>query len=309
MSSHRSTVVLSFAACALLSVGCGSSRTSVWEDDTTTAPTTAAQNASPEGAQRRTALLAEANAAWAERGDEAKLRVAIAKWEEALALDGSHTEEWAALSHGYFFLADGHLSFDEAKQQEMMETFEKGTRAGERGLLAVSPAFATRMREGARIEEVVNLFERSAVPALYWRSANLGKWASAQGFATLLSYKDEIRAVMTRCLALDANYFYAAPHRYFGAFFSRAPAYAGGDLAQSKIHFEASIAIEPRYFATHVLFASDYCQKSQNRALFDEQLNLVINGDPAALPAALPENLVEQHKARELMARADELFE
>lgn len=309
MTSHRSTVVLSLAACALLSIGCGGSRQSVWEDDTTTAPTTAGQNATPAAQERRTALLAEATAAWAERGDEAKLRVAIAKWEEALALDGTHTEDWAALSHGYYFLADGHLSFDEAKAEEMMATFEKGTRAGERGLLAVSPTFATRMHEGARIEDVVSLFERNAVPALYWRSANLGKWASAQGFATLLSYKDEIRAVMTRCLALDATYFYGAPHRYFGAFFSRAPAYAGGDLAKSKEHFEASLAIEPRYFATHVLFASDYAQKAQNRAIFDEQLNFVINGDANALPDVSPENLVEQRKARELMARADELFE
>ena len=309
MTSHRSTVVLSLAACALLSVGCGSSRQSVWEDDTTTAPTTAAQNATPGAADQRTTLLTEATAAWAERSDEAKLRLAIEKWEAAVALDGTHADDWAALSHGYYFLADGHLSFDEAKQEEMMATFEKGTRAAEKGLLAVSPAFAARMHEGARIEEVVSLFERDAVPCLYWRSANLGKWASAQGFATLVSYKDEIRAVMTRALALDANYFYGAPHRYFGAFFARAPAYSGGDLNMSKEHFEASIAQEPRYFATHVLYAGDYAVKSQNRALFTEQLNLVVNGDPQALPEAGPENLAEQRKARELLARADELFE
>lgn len=309
MTSHRSTVVLSLAACALLSVGCGSSRQSVWEDDTTTAPTTAAQNTTPGAAEQRTALLTEATAAWAERGDEAKLRLAITKWEAALAIDGSHADDWAALAHAYYFLADGHLSFDEAKAEEMMATFEKGTRAAEKGLLVVSPAFAARMREGARIEEVVSLFERDAVPCLYWRSANLGKWASAQGFATLVSFKDEIRAVMTRCLALDATYFYGAPHRYFGAFFARAPAYAGGDLNKSREHFEASIAQEPRYFATHVLFASDYAQKSQNRALFEEQLNFVINGDPNAIPEIAPENLVEQRKARELLARADEIFE
>jgi len=308
MTRHPFTVVLMLAAGALLSVGCGSSRQSVWEEGTT-APTATAQASEPAAQERRTTLLAEASAAWAERGDEAKLRVAIAKWEEALGMGGGSVEEWSALSRGYYFLADGHLSFDESKQEEMLATFEKGTRAAERGLIVASPAFETRMREGARIEETMSLFDRSAVPALYWRSTNLGKWASAQGFATLLSYKDEIRAVMSRCLDLDATFFYGAPHRYFGAFFSRAPAYAGGDLAKSKEHFEASIAIEPRYFATHVLFAGDYAVKSQNRAVFTEQLNLVINGDPNALPDVAPENLVEQRKARDLMARADEIFE
>jgi len=89
--------------------------------------------------------------------------------------------------------------------------------------MALSSDFAQRMQAGTRIEEAVSILDRTAVPALYWRSANLGKWAAAQGFATLLSYKDEIRAVMTRCLELDANYFFAGPHRYFGAFYARAP--------------------------------------------------------------------------------------
>jgi tetratricopeptide (TPR) repeat protein len=302
------------ATAALLTVtvaaglaGCGGgSRQSVWDEDTTA---NAARATTPEAQSARATLMQEAAAAWARRSDEAQLRTAIAKWEEALGIDGTNADEWAQLSRAYYFLADGHLAFEEAKAEEMMATYEKGTRAAERGLMVASPAFATRMREGGKIEESVSLIDRTGVPCLYWRSANLGKWASAQGFATVLSYKDEIKAVMTRVLELDPGYFYAAPHRYFGAFFARAPAYAGGDLNKSREHFEASIRVEPNYFATRVLYAQDYAVKAQNRALFTEQLNYVINGNPAAVPEVEPENRAEQRKARDLLARADDLFE
>jgi hypothetical protein len=46
-----------------------------------------------------------------------------------------------------------------------------------------------------------------------------------------------------------------------------------------------------------------------NRDLFEEDLNYVINADPSALPDAMPENLYEQEKARELLKHTSILFE
>lgn len=288
---------------ASLALGCGSSRQSAWDTTPQHTQVTAAQR------QQATTAAQTGDAAWAERGTEARLRAAIAAWEQVVAANPSDHETLTKLSHAYYFLADGYLSFDEAHQPEMMSTFEKGTQAAEHALMALSSDFAQRMQAGTRIEEAVSILDRSAVPALYWRSANLGKWASAQGFATLLSYKDEIRAVMTRCLELDANYFYAAPHRYFGAFYARAPSFAGGDLVRSKEHFEQSLRFAPNYFATRVLYAQDYAVKAQERATFDAQLAYVLAHQPSELPDAEPENTVEQHKARDLQARAGDLFE
>ena len=72
--------------------------------------------------------------------------------------------------------------------------------------------------------------------------------AVARGFATILSYKDEIRAIMARCLELDAAYFHSGPHRYFGAFYARVPAFAGGDLERSREHFDTALSVDPNYF-------------------------------------------------------------
>lgn len=295
------------AVVAAFAVGCGASREAVWE---TTPDDTAAEPQTEEQVSRRQQLIEEGTAAWQNRGDLAQLRSAIEKWEQAAEMDPSDHEHWVRLARAYYFLADAHLSFDEANHEEMMETYEKGIQAAERALMALSPDFAQRMRAGSRIEEAVAILDAQAVPALYWRSSNMGKWGIAKGFATVLSYKDEIRAIMARCLELDATYYYYGPHRYFGAFYARVPAFAGGDLERSREHFETALEGAPGYLGTRSLMAEFYAVKSQNRQLFEEQLSAVIHADPSQLPEDVrPENELEQRRARVLLAKADELFE
>jgi len=306
--SHRGTIIGTALYCAL-ALGCGSSRDAVW--DTTPEDEGAQQNQSDEARSRRETLIAEGQEGWAQRAEEAPLAACIGKWEEAAEIDPSDHEHWVRLARAYYFLADGHMRFDEARNEEMIATFEKGIQAAERALVALSPDFAQRMRAGTRIEEAVAALDEAAVPALYWRSSNMGKWGIAKGFATILSYKDEIRAIMARCLELDANYFHTGPHRYFGAFYAKVPAFAGGDLERSREHFDTSLRGAPYYLGTRTLLAELYAVKSQNRALFEEQLNAVIEADPDANPEADvgPENRIEQRRATELLTRADELFE
>lgn len=295
------------ALCAIAAVGCGSSRDGAWENH----PDPAAEaNQSQEAADQRASLISEGETAWGSRQDEVSLESAIQKWEAAAEMDGSDPEIWVRLARAYYFYADGHMSFDEARTEEMVSTYEKGIQAAERALVALSPDFAQRMRAGTRIEEAITILDGSAVPALYWRSSNMGKWGIAKGFATILSYKDEIRAIMARCMELDATYFYHGPPRYFGAYYAKVPAYAGGDLDQSRQNFEQALAAAPDYLGTRTLMAQMYAVKAQDRAIFDEQLNAVISANVDDLdPAIRPENLIEQRRARVLLEQADELFE
>ncbi len=302
-------------ALALLgaSVACGSKMESAWETDLQSQQQAqsgqAQQEAGGEAADPRAALLAEAEAAWKARGEQGKVEEAIAKWEKALEMNRADAETWSKLSRAYYFLADCHLRFDESAEDRMAPTFDEGRKAAEKALSALSPEFARRMVDGERIEEAIRVLDRRAVPALYWRSANMGKWASYEGFATLLAYKDEVKAIMQWCLEQDESFYYGGPHRYFGAYFARIPAMAGRDLNKSKEHFEKSLRFEPNYFATRVLYAQDYAVNAQDRATFDAQIEYVLGHDPNVLPDAAPENVCEQRKARALKERAEEVFE
>lgn len=297
---------LSFAALLAFGVlaGCGASREAAWESTTPSG----AKGASLTDADRQ-AALADGEALFAERLDEQKLKAAIAKWEQVAGADPKDFETMIKLARAHYFWADGHMSFSEARTDELIATHEKAVQWAERALVAVSPDFAERMRNGTRIEEAVKVLDKRAVGALYWRSAAMGKWALAKGFATVLSYKDEVRAIMARCLELDEAYFFGGPHRYFGAFYAKLPSFAGGDLKKSAEHFEKALQFAPEYQGTRVLYAEQNAVKAQDKKLFETQLNAVVAANLDALPEAKPENTVEQKRAKALLAKESELFE
>jgi hypothetical protein len=87
-----------------------------------------------------------------------------------------------------------------------------------------------------------------------------------------------------------------------------APGFAGGDMKKSKQHFEKSMSIAPNYIGTKVLMAEVYAVKEQDRALFEKLLDEALAASDDTLPGLEPETRIEKEKAREMKAKARELF-
>jgi hypothetical protein len=266
-------------------------------------PLTAEQQAAAKAA------LDAGNAAWDGRSDEAKLREAIAKWEEAVKINAADWETYAKLARANYLLADGYLFFDESKHTEFLATYEKGLTMAETGMAALSTDFEKRRHAGTKIEDAAMVLGPEAVPLMYWFATNLGKWARAQNsMPTLLKHKDRIFKIMSRVYELNAEYFHGAPDRYFGAYYAVAPAFAGGDLGKSNEYFQKALQREPKYLATYVLIAENYAPKVQDRALFERHLKFVLEAPEDILPDLIPEARVEKRKAAKLMKEIDEKF-
>ncbi|MGB5810398.1 MAG: TRAP transporter TatT component family protein [Polyangiales bacterium] len=290
------------ACMVAIAAGCGSTREGAWE-------TSSGSVVLDESAKaQETQLVAAAQAAWLQRGDAAQAQAAIDNWQQAVDINPGNAQAWTDLSHAQFFYADCHARWDEANPDARKLGHETGIKSAERALGAQSAAFNDKMAAGDRIETAIEVLGPSAVPALYWRSSNLGAWASLESFATLLSYKDEVRAIMEFCLNNDPEYWYQGPDRYFGIFYARAPGFSGGDMTKSMEHFQRSIEAHPNYLGTHTYVASEWAVKEVDRPLFDQQLDFVLASDPNVIPAISPENVCEQRKAKDLMAEADDLF-
>lgn len=302
----RGALALSLVVTGTLLVACGPKRQAAWEQESAQKQTT--QPADPAAAEVSTQeLMSKAEAAWQERSDQAKVEEAIAAWEEVVAQNPTHAGALNNLARAYYFLADAHLR-PAGDDEAMLATYEKGILAGENAMMAISPDFKEQVTSGAKVEEAVKAIPKEGQEALYWYASSLGKFAVAKGFTTQLFYKDRIFAVMEHVLNLDETFFYGAPHRYFGAFYAKAPAFAGGDMAKAKEHFDKSLAIDERYLGTKVLYAEYYATKADDKEMFTTLLNDVISADPAIIPEVQPENVVEQEKAKALLAAADDMF-
>jgi tetratricopeptide (TPR) repeat protein len=263
-------------------------------------------------AEKHKALVAAGDAAWLERGNEAKLREALASWDAAVKLKEDDAETYQKLARGAYLLADGYLFFDSdkspEKMQEFLETHEMGQAYAEQGLRALSPDYEKRLAQGIPLEDAINALDRSAVPLMYWYDVNLGKWAKAQGIEETLRQKDKIFKIMSRVYDLDPDYFYGAPDRYFGSYYAVAPTFAGGDVNKSREYFDKSLKKSPNYLATHVLIAELLAPKLDDKALFERELKLVMDTPADVIPEVAPEAAIEKKKAERLMAKEDDLF-
>jgi len=307
---------LFFSGAMILALGCGTGRTSQWEAKPPAA-TAAASSPAGDGAGKPAtatatdtaeALLAAAEAAWQQRGSQAKTEEAIAAWEKATAARPDDGVTLAKLSRGLYFLADGHLRKLGTKSDAYLAAFERGTAAGERALAALSPSFKSKVMSGEKVEDAIKVMGPEGLEAMYWYAVNLGKWSRAKGFAATLGNKDRVKGVMSRALELSPSFFHAAPHRYFGAFYAVAPSFAGGDLDKSREHYETSLKMAPNYVGTKIIMAETYATKKQDRALFDRLIAEVLAVPDEVIPWLEPETRVEKEKAMELKAQGDALF-
>lgn len=288
------------SALALLSA-CGPGRQAAWDAK-------AGAPANPHKIAKSNQELYDAvDAAWSERELRPRLEEAIRILEQITTNDPNDGQAWTRLSRAYYLLADGAMRFA-GEDEAMQQTFEKGAMAGEKAMMSISEEFAQRVRADEKVETAVKAIPVDGQAAIYWYAANLSRFAVAKGFTTTLFYKDRIFAVMQHVLELDPTFFHGAPHRYFGAFYAKAPAFAGGDLAKAKEHFEKALAIDANYFSTKVLYAEFYAIKTEDKALFTQLLSDVNAAQPAQYPEVVAEQKIEQEKARRLLTQVEELF-
>jgi tetratricopeptide (TPR) repeat protein len=278
-----------------LASGCAG-RTAAWQEDTAQAG---------DGGDAAAPAEDAGDKHWEDRTSPDSIRKAIAAWEEKAAANPNDFDTLVKLTRAHYFLADGYLRSDDAAY---LETMDKGVSWGEQALMAGSPEFAERMQNKEKFYEAVTVIPKEAVPAAYWYAAALGKWAKKKSFAVLIGQKDNVRATMETCLKLNPDYYHAGPDRYFGAFYAIAPAFAGGDLEKSQIHYDKSLEGAPYFIGTKVLMAENLAVKNDDEETFKKLLAEVLEADPNAKPEIMPEMKVEQAKAKELLDNIDEYF-
>lgn len=287
---------LVLALAILMPLGCAG-RKAVWNQD----PAEASNGAGGDTAS----ATAAGDEHWAKRTSPDEIRAAIAEWEKVAEADPKNLDVMIKLTRGHYFLADGYLRDNE---KEYLATMDVAVKWGERAMVAASPDFEAKMRDGGKIPEAVKVVPKAGVPAMYWYASALGKWAKKKGFAVLLGQKDNVKATMDRCLELDPEFFYGGPHRYFGVYYAVAPAFAGGDLAKSKVHFNKSLELEANYVGTKVLWAAELAVKEQDEETFERLLNEVLAAPDDAIPELVPEIAIEKAKAKQLLAEQEDLF-
>jgi len=248
----------------------------------------------------------QGNAYWGKRASPKSAKLAVLFYKKAFELNKTDLMLAASLSKAYYFQAY-YVESDLSKRDTLyLKGAESAFRGFENSTFYQSFSDTTKFENNKMKLEAIKKAPIETIGVLFWWVNNQGKFLINKPIIDRIGSREILEVAMHRISTLDEDYYYGGPTRFFGMFYSRLP---GVPLDRAKLNFDQSLLDNPNFFGTRVLRARYYHTKLGNRELFEEDLKFVINGDPSLLPDAMPENLFEQEKAKELLNNTTILFE
>ena len=249
----------------------------------------------------------QGNAYWGKRASPKSAKLAVLFYKKAFELNQTDLILAASLSKAYYFQAY-YVDSDLSKRDTLyLKGAESALRGFENSTFYQSFSDTSKFENNKMKLEAIKKAPIETIGVLFWWVNNQGKFLINKPIIDRIGSREILEVAMHRISTLDdKDYYYGGPTRFFGMFYSRLP---GVPLDRAKLNFDQSLLDNPNFFGTRVLRARYYHTKLGNRELFEEDLKFVINGDPSSLPDAMPENLFEQEKAKELLNNTSILFE
>ena len=220
------------------------------------------------------------------------------------------------VSYAYAFIqapAD-QLPVDRANDQAAMrerakKLFLRGRDYVLRGLEIRRPGFrSTLEKEGA--DAALRLVKREDVDYLYWAGA---AWMAAFSadpfdFAQIVTVPRAI-ALLQQVQSWDDTYGAGAVHEIFISFYGSAPADLGGSEQKARDNYRRAIELSRGLrVGPYIALASSVSVKNQDAAEFRELLGKALAIDVDADPPDRLVNIINQRKARWMLAHIDDYF-
>lgn len=249
--------------------------------------------------------------------------LAMLKTLEVFAKDNPSNQNYAVLlakSYGNFafgFLENKMLQskYQDPQKYEHYERraklfYERGKRYGLDYLKRKGRFRKAINSDALSFQQLVQKYGRSDMELLFWT-------AYCWGSAINLSKDDpeaigdlpKVEIMMRRVLELQESYYNAAPHLFFGVYYASRPPLLGGIPARALEHFEEAQRLnKDAFLMVSVLEAQFYAVQIQDKALYQELLEKVLEAPVTLLPEQRLANELAKRRARILLDQADYYF-
>lgn len=192
-------------------------------------------------------------------------------------------------------------------KQRALKLFLRARAFGLRGLEVKRRGLAARLP--SRPDSAVRALRREDVPLIYWTAA---AWGSAINLGKdrpdLTADIAVVKALIQRGLELDEGFDGGALHEAMIVMESLPPA-MGGSPERARRHFGRAVELSRgERPGPYVTLAQNVSVAAQDRREFRELLDRALAVDPEKNPSNRLATLLIQRKARNLLARQDELF-
>lgn len=159
-------------------------------------------------------------------------------------------------------------------------------------------------------EKALGAFGKADVPALFWAANSWLAWVGTNiDDPEIFLAIPKIRLMLKRSVELDETYKYGAAHAIIGVLHAaRSPAF-GGQPEMAKAAFDRAFEISDRRILLFYLsYAKYYAYQIQDRQLYEQTLQTIIDAPDDLLPEAAFINAAAKRKARLLLKDIERIF-
>ena len=151
---------------------------------------------------------------------------------------------------------------------------------------------------------------RRDLEALLWTAISWNAWINLNLDKPIaLAQISLSQACLERLIEIDADYQHGLPYILMGISLSARPKMFGGEPDKARYYFEEALEVSDRkFFLAQYYYARYYSVMVQDRDLFYNLLEEIINGDPGELKELCLINSVVYDKAKELKGMVDDFF-
>ena len=172
-----------------------------------------------------------------------------------------------------------------------------------------NPAVRKQLHE-RQYAEAMAPFGKADADLLYWTALGWLAAYSVNPFDMDLGQTvPQTRAMIERVTTLDPGYGHGSLDSFYVSYYGSLPSYLGGDPAKSREYFAKAQAQEAKTDTSSLIaLATTVSVKEQNAAEFKSLLERVLAFDVDSAPSSRLVNILNQRKARWLLAHLDEFF-
>jgi hypothetical protein len=202
------------------------------------------------------------------------------------------------------------LAFADDEPSRALVFYTRAKDYGVRGLLLRGIPKAALTADAPTMKAALGRLTGSDVPLVFWTANAWGSAVSLQpNEPDAIASIPTTNALMDWVMEREPGFFYGGPFLYYGVYHASFPPALGGKPALAKENFDRALrAAQGKFLMTDVLYARTYAVQIQDKELFKELLNRVLDAPPDLLPEQALANGVAKRRARQLLARTEELF-
>ena len=160
------------------------------------------------------------------------------------------------------------------------------------------------------LEHALKNLGKADVPYLFWAATCWGNWIGSNlNSMEAMAELPRVELMMRRVLELDEAFYYGGPHLFMGMWYAVRPKVAGGNLDQSRKHFQSAIKFgQGKFLMAYIYYAEHYARRAFDKKLFESVLQKVLDTRADVLPDLTLLNSVAHKKAKEMLDRVEEYF-